>query len=255
MQDCFFSQNPIYYSILFSWILLAIIIFPLLLKITPKYGRHSVNKGIMIDNKLGWILMELPTIILMPIFFTTGVISLNITTFIFLSLYMIHYIHRTLIFPFRIKTKGKKNPIQIIIYAIIFNVINTFFIGYYFGNIGEYTMEWLQTPNFIIGCIIFAIGMLINLKADSTLINLRKESLEYKIPNGILFNYISCPNHFGEMIEWVGFAILTWSWPGLAFSLWTIANLLPRSISHHKWYKHKFSNYPKKRKAVFPFII
>ena len=55
--------------------------------------------------------------------------------------------------------------------------------------------------------------------------------------------------------EWLGFAIMTWSIAGLAFFLWTFFNLVPRALSHHKWYKEKFPDYPKSRKAVFPFIL
>ncbi|HHH55332.1 MAG TPA: hypothetical protein ENK91_16860 [Bacteroidetes bacterium] len=67
--------------------------------------------------------------------------------------------------------------------------------------------------------------------------------------------YISCPNYFGEIIEWVGFAIMTWNLPAFAFALWIIANLAPRAFLHHKWYLDKFTNYPKDRKVLVPFII
>jgi len=39
------------------------------------------------------------------------------------------------------------------------------------------------------------------------------------------------------------------------FLIWVIANLFPRALSHHKWYKEKFSDYPKNRKAIIPGII
>jgi 3-oxo-5-alpha-steroid 4-dehydrogenase 1 len=28
-----------------------------------------------------------------------------------------------------------------------------------------------------------------------------------------------------------------------------------RSLNHHKWYKEKFDNYPKKRKAILPYVL
>ena len=97
---------------------------------------------------------------------------------------------------------------------------------------------------------------MINNKSDSYLISLRKNKDNgYVIPKEGLFKYISCPNFFGEIIEWLGFAILTWSVAGLAFFLWTFFNLVPRALSHHKWYKKTFPEYPKERKAVFPFIV
>jgi len=37
--------------------------------------------------------------------------------------------------------------------------------------------------------------------------------------------------------------------------VWTIANLVPRALAHHKWYNEHFENYPAERKAIFPFIL
>ena len=56
-------------------------------------------------------------------------------------------------------------------------------------------------------------------------------------------------------MEWLGFAIIAWNIGALSFALWTAFNLIPRSLNHHKWYNNYFSNYPKKRKAVIPFIL
>jgi hypothetical protein len=70
-----------------------------------------------------------------------------------------------------------------------------------------------------------------------------------------LFRYISCPNLLGELIEWLGFAILCWNLPALTFFIWTSANLIPRALSHHRWYKEKFNNYPPERKAIIPFLV
>mgnify|MGYP003301402655 FL=1 len=70
-----------------------------------------------------------------------------------------------------------------------------------------------------------------------------------------MYKYISCPNYFGEIIEWLGFAIMVWSLPAFTFVLWTIFNLVPRAVAHHKWYKNKFSDYPRNRKAIIPFIF
>jgi len=77
----------------------------------------------------------------------------------------------------------------------------------------------------------------------------------YKIPTGFLFRWVSCPNHFGEIVEWVGFSILIGALPGWSFALWTFVNLVPRTLDHHRWYKAKFGNYPSERKAVIPFLL
>ncbi|GKT24264.1 3-oxo-5-alpha-steroid 4-dehydrogenase/very-long-chain enoyl-CoA reductase like protein [Aduncisulcus paluster] len=77
----------------------------------------------------------------------------------------------------------------------------------------------------------------------------------YKIPYGGLFRFVTSPNYLGEFIEWVGWAILTWSFSGAIFAFWTFANLLPRAFSHHKWYLDRFPDYPKDRKRMIPFLL
>ena len=170
-----------------------------------------------------------------------------------ISIWVIHYINRSIIFPLRIN-KSSEIPISVILSAIFFNIINGFTNGFYLGNLASFTNDYIYNLNFILGLILFVLGVLINITADNILINIRNENKGYQIPQGKLYNFISCPNYLGEMIEWVGFAIMCWSIPSLLFAIWTIANLLPRAISQHKWYKDKF-DYPSNRKAIIPFIL
>jgi len=167
-----------------------------------------------------------------------------------------HYFNRVVLFPLRIKTKGKKIPVIIVVFALIFNFCNGFNIGYYLGNFASYPTNWWYDIRFIAGTLLFITGMIINWKSDHILIHLRKPGeTGYKVPKGFLFRFVSCPNHFGEIIEWIGFALLTWSLPALGFAVWTMANLIPRSLNHHRWYQERFSDYPKGRKAVLPFVL
>ena len=51
-----------------------------------------------------------------------------------------------------------------------------------------------------------------------------------------------------------GFALAAWSLPALSFAVWTFANLAPRAHNHHTWYRERFADYPRDRKAVIPFL-
>ncbi|MCG9479996.1 MAG: 3-oxo-5-alpha-steroid 4-dehydrogenase [Actinomycetia bacterium] len=75
------------------------------------------------------------------------------------------------------------------------------------------------------------------------------------MPKKGLFKYVSSPNYFGEILEWIGWAILTWSLAGLAFAMFTIANLLPRALANHRWYQKNFDDYPDRRKVIIPFLF
>jgi len=239
-----------------AWIAIGIITFLYLFKTTAPYGRHSNERwGPMVDNRWGWFIMEVFVLVILAYFLWAGEKTLNTVSGIMVGLFVFHYVNRSIVFPLRLKTKGKKMPLIIMVSAMLFNTMNGFFMGYYFGNLGEYSMEWLSDPRFILGMAVFITGMAINWHSDTILINLRKPGeTGYKIPKGGMFRWVSCPNLLGEVIEWVGFGILTWSLPGLVFAIWTFANVVPRAISHHRWYKEKFPEYPKDRKAVIPGI-
>ncbi len=210
----------------------------------------------MINNKLGWVLMEAPGMILLIAFVLLRASRQNAMTWILISFYLFHYLNRTFIFPMRIRTRAKKMPLAIMVLAIFFNLVNGSLLGYYFANFSQYTLEDLTAPRFIAGAVLFIWGMYINWDYDNRLIHLRKPGeTGYKIPQGGLFKYVSCPNLLGEIIEWTGFAIMCWNVAALSFLVWTLANLVPRALSHHKWYKKQFVDYPVRRKAIVPLVL
>ena len=241
----------------YIWIGVAIITFLVLVifKIKAPYGRHSNAKwGILIPNKWGWFIMELPAFLIMPIITIMGPTEKSELTYLLVLLWILHYFNRTFIFPFRLKTKNKKMPLLIVVSAILFNSINGFLNGYFLGYLNT-EMSSIVSFNVMTGVFVFFTGMYINKTADKHLISLRTSNEGYQIPHGSLFKYISCPNHFGEVVEWVGFMIIACNLASMTFAIWTFCNLSPRSLNHHNWYKEKFNNYPKNRKAILPYIL
>jgi hypothetical protein len=201
--------------------------------------------------------MEILSPIVICFFFFTGPNSGNSILRFIIALWVMHYINRTLVWPFRIRATGKKMPLSIPLSAIFFNLVNGFLNGYYLGNFAPIPdINYLFQPHVTAGLTLFFFGAFINIASDNILINLRKPGeTGYKIPRGFLFKFISCPNLFGEMIEWIGFALICWNLPALSFAVWTVCNLGPRAMHHHRWCKEKFPDYPKERKAFLPFLI
>jgi len=235
----------------------AIITVLLLSFITAPYGRHERKGwGPTMSNRWGWVLMELPAVaVFVPLYFI-GTKSSEWAPLFLLALWQAHYFHRTLIFPFRLKTKGKRVALIIILLGMTFNSLNAYVNARQLSEFGTYPVTWLLSPQFLIGTVLFAVGYIINRHADRTLLRLRAPGESgYKIPHGGLYKFVSCPNYLGEIIEWTGFAIATWSLPGLAFALYTLANVGPRALSNHKWYQEKFSDYPSERRALIPFLL
>lgn len=245
-------------NLVWLWIAIAIILLPVLLKVTAPYGRHTKKSwGPLIDNRLGWFIMESPALFI----FMYWIIRLgdfrNLLVLVAFILWVTHYSHRAILFPLRINTEGKKMPIIIMSFAVCFNLINGFLNGYWISNfIPEFDPDSVTYLRMSAGILLFISGFMINQYHDRLLIRIRKTSKKgYMIPYGGLFKYISCPNYFGEIIEWTGFVVSVWSLPALSFLTWTIVNLLPRALDHHKWYKQQFKEYPAQRKAIIPFVL
>lgn len=250
------SQN--FTTLLWGWTLLGLATFILLLFVTAPYGRHSrTDWGPSIPNRLAWFIMEFVSLLVFILCFLLGPNGVQPVTWIFFAIYVSHYTNRSIIWPWRTRTSGKQMPLVVALLAMCFNLVNGFINGYYFSAFArEYTWEWLSDLRFILGMIVFMAGVFINWWSDQILLDLRKGGKKgYFIPRRGLFRWVSCPNFFGEILEWTGFAIMTWSPAALVFALWSFFNLVPRALDHHKWYKKTFPDYPKERKAILPGII
>ena len=239
---------------LYFWNAIAIMVFFTLFFKRAPYGRYEQgNKSLKIPANVSWCLMELPSVITFLLIFLMAKPSAY--TWVFFAMWQLHYVYRSLIYPFRLKN-AKQVPIFITISATFFTTVNGFVNAYWLTHFQEITFSTLQTQHFIVGLILFVSGFVINVNSDNILfaINKNKKPGVYKIPYGGMFRFLSSPNYFVEILEWIGWGVATWSIAGFSFTLWTIANLAPRALAHHRWYRAQFSNYPKERKALIPFL-
>ncbi len=251
-------MDEVYKMLLHTQLGLSIVVISSLFWVSAPYGRFLRDGwGPSIKTKFAWIIMELPAVAVIAWQFFAASAYNNLILTLFILIWQSHYLHRTFIYPFTLKNGDKHYPLLLVIMAIIFNSINGFINGHYLFHLsGTYDLEWLSDPRMISGTVLFYFGYLINKNSDRILGSLRNRGERvYKIPVGGLFRWVSCPNYLGEILEWSGWAILTWSLPGLAFALFTTANLLPRALSHHRWYQSHFESYPRNRRALVPYVL
>ena len=246
-----------YKTVCYIWLTLAAIVFLILIFVKAPYGRHKTKGwGVEISAKKGWIIMESIPAVLLAAILVLGH-NRDLVVLFFWAIWTAHYVNRAWAWPNRAKLEQKLMPLSVVILAVIFNTINCLLNGIWLFDLsGGYELSWVTDPRFIFGVVIFFFGMIINIKSDDILFSLRDDgSTGYKIPRGGLFEKVSSPNYLGEIIEWFGFAIATWSLAGFTFAIWTFCNLAPRAFAHHRWYKQEFSDYPENRKALIPFVI
>ena len=244
---------------LLVWVIfgLAGVTFLYLLRKPAPYGRHYSGSGWgpAVSSRAGWIGMESPAVFFFLFVYLEGSLRGSLLSLVFLAMWQGHYLNRTLIYPFRMRT-GRRMPLVVAGSGFFFNLLNAYVNARFVSHLGEYPVSWLTNPCFLIGAAVFAGGIVLNVHSDGILRGLRKQGgAGYVVPDRGAFRYVSSPNYLGEILEWTGWAIATWSPGGLAFCVYTIANLVPRARSNHRWYQERFTDYPPSRRALIPGVF
>lgn len=250
------SELAFFNGLLIGWFVLAAAVFTAMFFVVAPYGRHLRSGwGHTIGNRMGWVIMEAPAPVAFAVCFLLGSNTAG-GALALLVLWEAHYLHRAFVYPLGLRGAARRMPLAVMSFGLLFNMVNGYLNGrYIFTFSGGYSSEWLGDPRFVAGGALFIIGFVINRQADRVLRSLRQPGESgYRVSDSRFYRWVSCPNYLGEIIIWIGWAVATWSLPGLAFALWTVANLLPRARAHHAWYRKTFPDYPGERRALVPGI-
>jgi 3-oxo-5-alpha-steroid 4-dehydrogenase 1 len=235
----------------------APLVFIALYFVTAPYGRHfREGWGPSIPSRTSWFLMELPAMVVIAGVVLFDERRASSIALVLLGLWEMHYIYRACLFPLLMKDNGKRFPVLLILFAAVFNSLNGYANGHFLAGFSlDPGAGVIPAARVGLGMALFFAGFVTHVRADSGLRGLRDNGeTGYKIPRGGLFEYVASPNYFGEIVEWTGWALATWSLPGLAFALFTAANLVPRAHANRAWYLETFPDYPRRRKRVIPFV-
>ena len=236
--------------------LLCPIVLVSLLWVTAPYGRHFKRGwGPSLPNRRAWLIMELPAVLVIAVLVLASPLGLSLNALIPLIFWLFHYLYRTFLFPALMHPSDKTFPALLVLFAIAFNILN----GY---NNADALLENARsggpffTTHFWTGAAVFMAGFVMHVHSDTIIRRLRKPGeTGYRIPEGGMFRWVSSPHYLGEIIQWTGWAIMTWSLAGLAFALFTFCNLAPRAISNQAWYRDRFPGYPGERRILVPGIF
>ena len=223
------------------------------------YGRHArPGWGPRVPVRLAWFLMAAPGLALFGWVYAQGARAGRFVPIVMAVLWVLHYGWRALVYPLLLRgTRGKGVPLVIVALGVVVCAGLSYLNA---GTIAEwgraYTLRWLYTVRFIYGLVLFATGFVLVRWADLKLTRLRKRgATDHVLPSGGIFNDVACPNYLGEVIMWIGWAVLTWSQAGLAAAAIAVASLVPRAVSHHLWYRRTFRDYPLTRRAIIPLLL
>ena len=251
------DERAIYHAVLCAWLALSVVTFLVLLGRAAPYGRHGrAGWGPTIAPRWGWLLMEAPAalVIVMLAIPRLGAPG-DAQIYLLLGLWELHYVNRAFIFPFRVRSK-RPMPLTVVVMGMVFNGMNGWLNARGLTLFGpELGRVAITHPRVLIGTALFLFGLALNWDADARLLRLPRTDGAYAIPRGGAYRYVSCPNYLGELVEWLGFTIASGSLGALSFFVWSAANLAPRALAHHRWYRETFPDYPKERRALIPFVV
>ncbi|XP_022169692.1 probable very-long-chain enoyl-CoA reductase art-1 [Myzus persicae] len=118
------------------------------------------------------------------------------------------------------------------------------------------------TVQFYFGLGTFIFCELGNLSIHIALRNLRPPGTKVRRipvptinPFTLLFNFVSCPNYTYEVGSWIGFTIMTSSFSAGIFTIAGLYQMAVWALGKHRNYNKEFSDYPKYRKSIIPFLL
>ncbi|KAM1763627.1 polyprenol reductase 2-like [Malus sylvestris] len=135
------------------------------------------------------------------------------------------------------------------------------------SSMREVEFDWLQLVNSLlklgwlqwIGAAIFFWGWIHQRQCHAILGSLRENSEqndEYVIPHGDWFEIVSSPHYLAEIVIYAGLVVAS---GGTDLTIWllfgfVVTNLVLAAAETHRWYLRKFESYPRKRRAIIPFV-
>ena len=245
------TAHPIYTWTVLGVVVLGIVSFILLSFISAPYGRHlRPGWGPTLNATALWVIMEAPSPISFALVYFMSDNAFKPVPLVLLGLYMFHYLYQVirLSFPDARRSQAKAHrhrPAGILSFNVANGSTNAFAITELAPHL--LSTDWITDPRFIIGVVVFAAGYVINQQSDAILRNLRKPGESgYKIPQGGFYRWLSSPNYFGEIVEWIGFALAAWTVPAWVFAWFTATNLVPARVYQPSLVPRAFQRLPKK---------
>lgn len=228
------------------------------------YGRFAARRSrVGLNPRLGWFLMELPALVVFLLFYFRGPNAFAPFPLFALFVWVVHYANRGFVMPalMRVPRGASGFGLPVVLVGWVVTSLHGFLNGSWISTHAPHVgWDWFSDPRFIAGVVLYYGGLAVNLHSDHVLRTLRtREEVAqgtrvYRMPRGGLFEQVSNPSYLSELVFWAGFALFTWSLAGVFILAISLANLVPRAVATHAWYRERFPEYPPQRRILVPFL-
>ena len=137
---------------------------------------------------------------------------------------------------------------------------------------GSVPTSTLSNDALNVGLAAFGVGEIGNLYHHYILSTLRKDGpaksnssakkddsfdikANYSVPTGGLFDYVTMPHYFFELVAWLGIACVSQDANVYLVFASMFTYLLTRAKATKVWYLKNVDNYPKSRNVLLPFVL
>lgn len=184
---------------------------------------------------------------------------IHLTTHLAAACYTLHYAKRLFETVFIHRFSHATMPILNLFKNCSYYWLFTAYVAYHVNHPQFTSPSPLQA---FIGLGGFLLSELGNLSIHIALRDLRppgtkERKIPYPTANPLtkLFNFVSCPNYTYEFYSWFFFTVMTQCLPAGLFAAAGLYQMSVWALGKHRNYKKEFPNYPKRRKAILPFIL
>jgi len=212
-----------------------------------QYSKFSMGTGL--PSRTAMIILYTLPIVAATATAWPYLLNASVIQLIVYAAVTLHFAKRVLESLFLHTYSGKMETLSLIFITTIYSIVA--------GMICYLNAQTIPAMDawFYIGMLIFFVGETANFYHHKLLADLRKAGDGYHIPRGGFFEYAACPHYFFELVSWLGILFLSRHLFALLALIVFTAYLTERSMKTRKWYQEKFSEFPKERKSIVPFVF
>ena len=215
--------------------------------IMMSYSKFRPSKGM--PGRLGMFILYFVPLIALVFSALSYIANASFVQWFVFSAVFLHFAKRVFEVLFLHKYSG---PIGILTTVLISGFYSL--AAYIVGDLNKVPLENADAL-FYLGVLAFIVGSIGNFQHHRILASLRKDMLEYTVPMGGLFKYVTCPHYLFEIVAWLGIALISRHFGTFLVFCFALAYLSARAMRTLAWYRETFLDYPADRKAIFPNIL